>query len=86
MRISLRVQRRPSNFTKFFTEYYQTPTNYNEHNIRWSNVICDMIIPQRTTMAGWCVILFELEMLVNAVKNKKTSYFIILELSPAVCR
>lgn len=68
----------PSNFTKFFTEYYQTPTNYNEHNIRWSNVICDMIIPQRTTMAGWCVILFELEMLVNAVKNKKTSYFIIL--------
>ena len=60
----------PSNFTKFFTEYYQTPTNYNEHNIRWSNVICDMIIPQRTTMAGWCVILFELEMLVNAVKNK----------------
>ena len=37
----------PSNFTKFFTEYYQTPTNYNEHNIRWSNVICDMIIPQK---------------------------------------
>lgn len=65
-------------FTKFFTEYYQTPTNYNEENIRWSNTICDMIIPQRTTMAGWCFILFELYMLITAVKNKKTSYFIIL--------
>jgi hypothetical protein len=68
----------PSNFTKIFTEYYKTPTNYNDNNIRWANTICDMIIPQRTTMAGWCVILFELYMLVNALKNKKTSYFVIL--------
>ena len=66
------------NFTRIFTEYYQTPTNYNEENIRWSNTICDMIIPQRTTMAGWCFVLFELYLLVNAVKNKKTSYFIML--------
>lgn len=70
----------PENFTKIFTEYYQTPTNFNGNNIRWANSICDMIIPQRTTMAGWCVILFELQLLVTAVKNKKKSYFIMLGL------
>ncbi|QLI81977.1 hypothetical protein HZU75_10785 [Chitinibacter fontanus] len=47
-------------FTQILTEFYKTPTNYNEMNIRWSNVIADMIIPQRTTMAGWSVALFAL--------------------------
>ncbi|WP_373974400.1 hypothetical protein NT239_12220 [Chitinibacter sp. SCUT-21] len=47
-------------FAQILTEFYKTPTNYNEMNIRWSNVIADMIIPQRTTMAGWSVALFAL--------------------------
>ncbi|WP_051258917.1 hypothetical protein [Chitinibacter tainanensis] len=47
-------------FGQILTEFYKTPTNYNEMNIRWSNVIADMIIPQRTTMAGWSVALFTL--------------------------
>ena len=40
--------------------WYQTPTNHAEfttYNLRWSNVICDMLIPQRTTMGGWCMVL-----------------------------
>ena len=41
----------PSLFPRIFTDYYHTPTNFNELNIRWANPICDMIIPQRTTMA-----------------------------------
>ena len=35
--------------------WYQTPTNHAEfdtYNLRWSNVIADMLIPQRTTMGG----------------------------------
>lgn len=65
-------------FTKIFTEYYQTPTNLNEKNIRWSNTICDMIVPQRTTMAGWTVILFALWLLIEALREKKNSHFWLL--------
>ena len=38
------------------TGYYQTPTNRPEtDNLRWSNVICDLMIPQRTLLGGWCM-------------------------------
>lgn len=40
--------------------WYQSPTNQAEfttYNLRWSNVIVDMLIPQRTTMGGWCMLL-----------------------------
>lgn len=68
----------PASFTKIFTEYYQTPTNYNEENIRWANSICDMIIPQRTTMAGWTYFPFALYLLLDALKTKDKRIFIIL--------
>ncbi|MBR0027348.1 MAG: hypothetical protein IJP58_01710, partial [Clostridia bacterium] len=68
----------PKQFTRFFTEYYQTPTNLNDNNIRWSNTICDMIIPQRTTMAGWTYILFELYLLMDALKKSDKVRLIIL--------
>lgn len=66
------------NFTRIFTDYYHTPTNYNDMNIRWANPICDMIIPQRTTMAGWGIILFALERLISAVKKNERRSFILL--------
>jgi len=38
--------------------YYKTPTNQPEpHNLRWSNVICDLMIPQRTLLGGWCMVI-----------------------------
>ena len=40
--------------------WYQTPTNHAEfdtYNLRWSNVIADMLIPQRTTMGGWALLM-----------------------------
>lgn len=37
--------------------YYLTPTNRPVDNLRWSNVICDMMTPQRTTLGGWCILL-----------------------------
>ncbi|MBO2515700.1 MAG: hypothetical protein CW338_00290 [Clostridiales bacterium] len=40
--------------------WYQTPANHAEfgtYNLRWSNVIADMMIPQRTTLGGWCQLL-----------------------------
>ena len=36
--------------------YYKTPTNQPEpNNLRWSNVICDLMLPQRTLLGGWAV-------------------------------
>lgn len=54
-------------FSSIFTGYYTTPTNYYAEDIRWVNVICDMLIPQRTTMAGWCVLLAAIYLLLLAV-------------------
>lgn len=68
----------PSVFTQIFTEYYKTPTNLNEQNIRWANTICDAIIPQRTTMAGWTYIIFALWLLTDAMKTNSRKKFIIL--------
>ncbi len=65
-------------FTRIFTEYYKTPTNYNEMNIRWSNIICDMIIPQHTTMAGWCMIIPCIYLLIDSINKKCKRNYIIL--------
>ena len=38
--------------------FYKTPTNQPEpNNLRWSNVICDLMIPQRTLLGGWCMVI-----------------------------
>ncbi len=40
--------------------WYQTPVNHDEfttYNLRWSNVIVDMMVPQRTTLAGWTMVI-----------------------------
>lgn len=65
-------------FTRIFTEYYKTPTNFNGYGIRWANPVCDMIIPQRTTMAGWCVLLFALWLLADALGHKSRKSYILL--------
>ena len=67
-----------TNFTKIFNDYYHTPTNFNEENIRWANPICDMIVPQRSTMAGWFMLMPCLWLLIDAVKNNKRKSYIML--------
>ena len=38
--------------------YYTTPTNQpTPYNLRWSNVIADLMIPQRTLLGGWCMVI-----------------------------
>ncbi len=68
---------KPENFTRIFSEFYQTPTNLTESNIRWSNVICDMLIPQRTTLAGWAFLIFALWLLNIAVSRNSRKYFVL---------
>ena len=38
--------------------YYKTPTNQpTPNNLRWSNVIADLMVPQRTLLGGWCMVI-----------------------------
>jgi hypothetical protein len=75
-----KLKETPSNFTRIFTDYYTTPTNLIDNGIRWSNVIVDMLIPQRATLFGWMVLFAALYLLYQAVftKNngKNKTYFI----------
>lgn len=51
--------------------WYQTPANHAEfttYNLRWSNVIVDMMVPQRTTLAGWCQVIPCLYLLYDALR------------------
>ncbi|MBQ8648296.1 MAG: hypothetical protein IJ484_09150 [Oscillospiraceae bacterium] len=44
------------NFTRIFTAFYETPTNYVEENVRWVNPIADLLVPQRATLFGWATL------------------------------
>ena len=46
-----------ADFAGIFTGFYTTPTNFVEKNIVWVNPIADLLIPQRATLFGWCVLL-----------------------------
>lgn len=65
-----------NNFTRIFTEFYQTPTNLVTENIQWHNIICDMLIPQRATLFGWAVLFPVLYLLQRGRKTKERMYFV----------
>ncbi len=60
---------------EIFTEFYHTPTNFVDNNIRWTNVVADMMLPQRATLFGWAVLFTILFLLYRANFEKKTKYF-----------
>ncbi len=46
------------NLHTVLTGYYQTPTNQPDpHNLRWVNILCDMLIPQRGILGGWSMLM-----------------------------
>ncbi len=54
--------------------WYQTPANHAEfgtYNLRWSNVIVDMMVPQRTTLAGWTLLIPCLYLLFDALRPRE---------------
>lgn len=57
--------------------YYKTPTNQPDpNNLRWSNVIADLMVPQRTLLGGWCAVLpcfYLLETCFRPGKTEQTS-------------
>lgn len=67
-----------SAFLDIFTGFYKTPTNQPDLNLRWSNVIADMMIPQRTLLGGWMAVVPAFYLLVDAAERMKYRYFIAL--------
>ncbi len=52
--------------------YYQTPTNQPDpNNLRWVNVICDMLIPQRGILGGWTMLMPCLNLLLPPLCHKE---------------
>jgi len=46
------------NLRTVMTGYYKTPTNQPDpYNLRWVNIICDMLIPQRSFAGGWAMLM-----------------------------
>lgn len=66
------------NFTRIFTEFYQTPTNLVDKNIRFTNIVVDMLIPQRATLFGFAI-LFPLLALLWKAKSDITNrrYYVL---------
>lgn len=65
------------NFTRIFTEFYQTPTNLVDNNIRWTNIVVDMLLPQRATLFGWAILFPTILVLAIALRRKKLPYIIL---------
>ena len=61
---------------ELFYGFYTTPTNLTEQNIRWSNVIVDMLLPQRASLFGWSVLIPSIYILYRAVSGNRRNYFI----------
>ncbi|MEG1570523.1 MAG: hypothetical protein RR431_04950 [Clostridia bacterium] len=52
--------------------YYQCPTNQPDpNNLRWSNIICDMLVPQRGILGGWTILLPCLNLLLPPLCRKQ---------------
>ena len=64
------------NFSRIFYAYYENPTNYSAENIRWVNVIVDMMLPQRATLFGWVLLFPTLYLLTRAVFHHKRRYYL----------
>ena len=66
------------NFTRIFTAFYETPTNLVGENIRWVNVLVDMMLPQRATLFGWAVLFPALYLLCRAVyQGQRRCFFLV---------
>lgn len=63
-------------FRAIFTGYYQTPTNMPDYNLRWVNIVCDMLIPQRTFLTGWTVLLPAMYLLLTATRENSRRTFV----------
>ena len=64
-------------FKDIFTGFYTTPTNLTGENIRFVNIIADMLLPQRATLFGYATLFAAIYLLYKAVFEDRRSYFVV---------
>ncbi len=69
---------------EIFTGHYKTPANQPDLNLRFSNVIADLLIPQRALMAGWAMGIPALYLLITGEREKSMRQTVILALTASV--
>ena len=72
------VMKDPTALREVFTGWYKAPANQPDLNLRWVNVVCDMLLPQRTLACGWMTLLPALWLLLNAVRENRRGTFVLL--------
>lgn len=65
---------------EIFTGYYKTPANQPDYNLRFSNVIADLLIPQRALLGGWAMVLPALYLLISSQKERSMVQTVLLAL------
>lgn len=54
--------------------YYKTPTNQPDpNNLRWSNIVVDLLIPQRGLLGGWTMLMPCLNLLLPPCAEAKST-------------
>lgn len=64
-------------FSDIFTGFYTTPTNLVDYNIRWVNIIADILLPQRASLFGYAVLFPCIWLLHQAVFTRQKIYIYI---------
>ena len=65
---------------EIFTGFYRTPANQPELNLRWSNVIADLLIPQRALLGGWAMGIPALYLLISSSRARSMRETVALAL------
>ena len=66
-----------------FNGYYKTPANDPTYNMRWSNLVVDLLLPQRTFLAGWVMLLPALYFVREAFQKLQRRMFLLAALFAA---
>lgn len=72
------IKQNPNAFSRIFTEFYNTPTNFPVDGLRWVNTIADMLIPQRATLFGWALLFPSLYLLRRTAFEEEPHLFVYL--------
>lgn len=65
---------------EIFTGYYKTPANDPTYNLRWSNLVVDLLLPQRTFLGGWTLLLPALYFAREAFRTNARRMFLLAAL------
>ncbi|MDR3051068.1 MAG: hypothetical protein LBU67_05050 [Oscillospiraceae bacterium] len=72
--------RDPSRIAEIFIGFYKTPANQPDLNLRWSNIVADLLLPQRTLLGGWMLLLPALYLLHTALREARPRLFLLTAL------